>query len=60
MKNLIPKNIFLLMLVFVVAISCDREQSGKYEMTDGLPTVKYVRYQSKYKEEMLLDGAYMN
>lgn len=60
MKNLIPKNIFLLMLVFVVAISCDREQSGKYEMTDGLPTVNYVRYQSKDKEEILLDGAYMN
>ena len=60
MKNFIQNNIYLLILIFVATISCDREPSGKYQMTDGVPKVHYVRYQSKDNEELLLEGAYMN
>ncbi|MEA4917992.1 glycan-binding surface protein [Proteiniphilum sp.] len=58
MKNKINR---LLLLIFTASIfaSCDREVSGKYEMTDGTPTVYYVRYQAKENAEQLLDGAFM-
>ncbi len=48
------------LLIIVIIAGCDREDSGKYKMTDGKPTIHYVRYQSKDKEEQLLKGAYMN
>jgi hypothetical protein len=56
--NQLPALLCLLTAVFVT--SCNEETPGKYEMTDGLPTIYYIRYQDKDLEEQLLDGAYMN
>ncbi|MDR0412980.1 MAG: glycan-binding surface protein [Dysgonamonadaceae bacterium] len=58
MKNIIYKAFFLLPLLAFV--SCQEETPGKYEMTDGVPTVHYIRYQDKDLEEQLLEGAFMN
>ncbi|GHT00414.1 hypothetical protein FACS189421_12470 [Bacteroidia bacterium] len=65
MKNNINiSKLFSLVLLMVTAmtsfVACEEEDKGKYEMTGGLPTVYYVRYQDKELEEQLLDGAYMN
>ncbi|MDR2806399.1 MAG: glycan-binding surface protein [Dysgonamonadaceae bacterium] len=60
-NNIINKLLPLLLLLPAVFItSCTEETPGKYEMTDGLPTVYYVRYQNKDLEEQLLAGAQMN
>jgi hypothetical protein len=62
MKNNIINKLFslLFLLTAVFFTACNEETPGKYEMTDGLPAVYYVRYQDKDLEEQLLDGAYMN
>ena len=61
MKNKICKLYSLLFFVSTVFLtSCDKETPGKYEMTDGLPTVYYVRYQDKNLEGQLLESATMN
>ena len=61
MKNMsIYKLLLLLFFLSAVFTACKEETSGKYEMTDGLPTVYYVRYQDSDLAEQLLDGAFMN
>ncbi|MDR0683263.1 MAG: glycan-binding surface protein [Dysgonamonadaceae bacterium] len=57
MKNIIYKTFFLLALVALV--SCQEETPGKYKMTDGVPTIKYVRYSGNENPDRLLDGALM-
>jgi hypothetical protein len=47
-----------LLTVFVFA-ACEREEPGKYQITDGVPTIYYVRPPSAAKADSLLDGAYM-
>lgn len=59
-RELIKKLLLSLLTILFVVPGCDREPSGKYEMTEGSPIIHYVRYQSKDNEEQLLDGAYMN
>lgn len=51
----------LLFLLFVLlwTFSCEREEPGKYKMTDGLPEVHFVRYQDSDESEKLLEGAFM-
>jgi hypothetical protein len=52
-------SLLLLMLPTVLFFSCEDENKGKYEMTEGLPTVYYVAYQDADLEGQLLDGAFM-
>jgi hypothetical protein len=63
MKKYIKTSLFCKMLSLVAALTaffaCNDELPGKYEMTDGLPVVHYVRYQSNDYAGQLLDGAYM-
>lgn len=59
-NNKIKKIILPIILILLVVAGCEREQSGKYEMTTGKPTISYIRYQSKDSEEQLLEGAFMN
>lgn len=51
-------SIFLL-FISVCFFSCEKEDQGKYQMTEGKPTVHFVRYQSSEESEKLLDGAFM-
>ena len=51
---------FLLFAVtLLVFVGCDDEGKGKYEMTDGVPTIYYVRPPDIEKADSLLVGAYM-
>jgi hypothetical protein len=56
-NKILPVLLFFSSLIFT---SCEEETPGKYEMTDGVPTIYYVRYQDADLAEQLLDGAYMN
>jgi hypothetical protein len=48
-------------IVAVAFFACsDESEKGKYEMTDGIPVIHYIRYQDNDLEEQLLDGAFMN
>ena len=60
MKKIINNTLFLLLLLAIIPTACEREESGKYQLSDGVPTVHFVRYQSSDQAEQLLDGAYMN
>ncbi|MDR1764120.1 MAG: glycan-binding surface protein [Dysgonamonadaceae bacterium] len=60
MNNNIIKRLFpLLLLLPAVFSACNEETPGKYEMTDGVPTVYYIRPQSASAADSLLTGAYM-
>ncbi len=49
--------LFTATLVFFGA--CEDDNKGKYEMTDGVPTIYYVRPPDPEKADSLLVGAYM-
>ena len=44
----------------LVLASCDRQQPGAYEMTDGVPEVRYVRPVKFAASDSLMTGAYMD
>ena len=50
----------LFLLSAVLFTSCNEDTPGKYQMTEGLPKVYFIRYQDKDLEEQLLTGATMN
>lgn len=50
--------VFLTATLFV-AFGCDGSDKGKYEMTDGVPTIYYIRPPDVNKADSLLVGAYM-
>jgi hypothetical protein len=61
MKNIINKTLLagLTLLTALVFTTCQREEPGKYEMTGGVPAIKYVRYPGSENPDRLLDGALM-
>jgi hypothetical protein len=61
MKNIISKTLLacLLLPTAFTFTACQQEESGKYEMTGGVPVVKYVRYPGSENPDRLLDGALM-
>lgn len=50
-----------LFLIFIAVgfSSCDRESSAKYDMTDGLPEVFYIRMTDPAAADSLIVGAFM-
>ncbi|MDR2057395.1 MAG: glycan-binding surface protein [Dysgonamonadaceae bacterium] len=55
-NKILPVLLFFSSLLFT---SCEEETPGKYETTDGLPTIHYIRYQDSNLAGQLLTGAYM-
>lgn len=62
MKKYIQPVFYLFLLLgwsLLFTTSCDKEEPGKYQMTEGLPSLEYVRYQDSEAAEQLLEGAFM-
>ena len=64
MKSKINRIILLFSLALSVSIitffpSCEEDYTGKYKMTDGTPTITFIRPQGTEYAGQLLDGAYM-
>ncbi|RNC66203.1 glycan-binding surface protein [Proteiniphilum sp. X52] len=63
MKNNIyiikPFSFVLLTATLAFFVACDDGNKGKYEMTDGVPTIDYVRLPDIEKADSLLVGAFM-
>ena len=61
MKNSIIYGFLSVLFLLSAALftSCNEDTPGKYQMTSGLPTVYFVRYQDKNLEEQLLTSATM-
>lgn len=63
MKNNIQiKKLFAFLLFAVTLVlfaACEDNNKGKYEMTDGVPTIYYIRPPDIDKADSLLVGAYM-
>jgi len=60
MKNRINKIILCSLAVCLITVffACE-DYSGKYQMTDGVPTITFVRYQDSNLSGLLLTGAEM-
>ena len=62
MKSKINKTVLYSLVLFLCMTafftSCS-DYTGKYEMTDGIPTIHYIRYQGVDQAGQLLDGALM-
>lgn len=61
-NNIYFKKLFAFLLfavTLVVFVACEDDGKGKYEMTDGVPTIYYVRPPDIEKADSLLVGAYM-
>lgn len=52
-------SLVLSMCMTTLFTSCEKDYTGKYEMTCGVPTITFIRYQSNDLAGQLLDGAYM-
>ena len=63
MKSKINKSILyslvLCMGMMAFFTSCEENYTGKYKMTDGVPTIYFIRYQNIDQEGQLLESAYM-
>jgi hypothetical protein len=60
MKNITHKTLLAgLSLLMLALAACQREEPGKYEMTDGTPVIYYVRPADPAVADSLLAGAYM-
>lgn len=61
MKNIINKILIaaLSLLTAFIFTACQKEDAGKYEITDGVPVIYYVRPPSAKTADSLLVGAYM-